>query len=88
MYHYFFKVLGYFAMDNGEAFSLKQRIGQRVLDLRTAKGYGVREFALLADVEHHQIINIEKGRTDMRVSTLYKIAVGLGITLSELLEFE
>lgn len=65
----------------------KEKLGQRVESLRTQKGYGVREFALLAEIEHHQLINIEKGRVDPRYSTLIKIAKALEIKTKDLLDF-
>lgn len=87
MYHYFFTVAGYFAMHNSDMESFKTELGERIRKLREAKKFGVREFALLADIEHHQLINIEKGRVDMRISTLRKIAGSLSMTLSELVDF-
>jgi transcriptional regulator with XRE-family HTH domain len=70
---------------NGDDF--KQALGRRVQELRGLKNFGVREFALIADIEHHQLINIEKGRVDIRLSTLRKIAKALEIEPKELLEF-
>ena len=63
--------------------SFKISLGNKVEALRSAK-----KFALLADIEHHQLINIEKGRVDIRLSTLVKIAKGLGIEPKELLDFK
>ncbi|WP_293298606.1 helix-turn-helix transcriptional regulator [Pedobacter sp. UBA4863] len=65
----------------------KEKLGQRIESLRTLKDYGVREFALLAEIEHHQLINIEKGRVDPRYSTLIKISKALEIEIKELLNF-
>lgn len=69
----------------GETF--KETLGKKIEKVRNQKGFGVREFALLADIEHHQLINIEKGRVDIRLSTLLKIAKGLGVDAKELLDF-
>ena len=65
----------------------KEKLGKTIERLRTAKKYGVREFALIAEIEHHQLINIEKGRVDIRLSTLIKIAKGLQVQPKELLDF-
>jgi transcriptional regulator with XRE-family HTH domain len=65
----------------------KEALGKKIEKMRTQKGFGVREFALIADIEHHQLINIEKGRVDIRISTLVKIAKGLGVEAKELLDF-
>jgi len=66
----------------------KQALGRRVQELRSLKNFGVREFALIADIEHHQLINIEKGRVDIRLSTLRKISKALEMQPSELLKFD
>nr|WP_158526207.1 helix-turn-helix domain-containing protein [Pedobacter paludis] len=53
--------------------------------MRKTQGHKVRPFAMLADIEHHQLINIEKGRVDLRVSTLIKICNALDILPKQLL---
>lgn len=65
----------------------KEAFGKKVEQFRAAKRYGVRELALIAGIEHHQLINIEKGRVDLRLSTLLKIAKALEIEPKALLEF-
>jgi transcriptional regulator with XRE-family HTH domain len=65
----------------------KIRLGKKIEDLRTSTDFGVRELALKADIEHHQLINIQKGRVDARICTLKKIADALGIELKVLLDF-
>jgi len=72
--------------DNKETF--KEALGNRIEHLRNQRNFGVREFALMAELEHHQLINIEKGRVDIRLSTLLKIAKGLGVEPKELLDFQ
>ncbi|MDB5024949.1 MAG: hypothetical protein JWP78_2704 [Mucilaginibacter sp.] len=72
--------------NNNENF--KETLGRKIAALRTLKKLGVREFALIADIEHHQLINIERGRVDIRLSTLIKIAKGLGVEPKELLDFK
>jgi transcriptional regulator with XRE-family HTH domain len=65
----------------------RQLLGNRIEELRTSKKYGVREFSLIADIEHHQLINVEKGRIDVRLRTLRKIAIGLNVEVMELFNF-
>jgi len=67
--------------------AFKEALGKNIEKLRIQKQFGVREFALIADIEHHQLINIEKGRVDIRLTTLLKIAKGLGVEPKELLDF-
>jgi len=63
---------------------LQAAIGKKIAELRNQHNYSLRELALLADIEHHQLVNIEKGRVDMRMSTLLKIANALKIELKDL----
>ena len=65
----------------------KEKLGNKIAEIRAQKKLGVREFALIAGIEHPQLINIEKGRVDIRVGTLLKIAKGLGVEAKELLDF-
>lgn len=67
--------------------NFKEKLGMRIENLRKEKGFGVREFALIAGIEHHQLINIEKGRVDLRLSTVVKIANGLEVEPKILLDF-
>ena len=62
-------------------------LGKKIESLRLKKNWGVREFAIIAEIEHPQLINIEKGRVDVRLSTLIKIAKGLQVEVKELLDF-
>jgi transcriptional regulator with XRE-family HTH domain len=67
--------------------TFKEILGEKIENLRTDKKYSTRQFALLAEMEHHQLINIEKGRVDIRLSTLIKIAKVLEVHPKELLDF-
>lgn len=68
--------------------SLKNNLGSRITKLRKDKGLGVRPFALLAEIEHPQLINIEKGRVDIKLATIHKIAKALQIEIKDLFNFE
>ena len=70
-----------------ENVDFKEALGKKIEKLRIARNWGVREFAIKAGIEHPQLINIEKGRLDIRLTTLIKIARGLEIEPKELLDF-
>jgi len=72
---------------NSETKSFKEILGTRISSERVGRGLGVRELALIAGIEHHQLINIEKGRVDIRLSTLLKIAKALNVKARDLLDF-
>jgi DNA-binding XRE family transcriptional regulator len=65
----------------------RKKLGDKIAEIRALKKYGVREFALIANIEHHQLINIEKGRVDLRLSTLIKIADAFDIPPKDLFNF-
>ncbi len=66
---------------------LKDELGKRIKELRKEKGLGVRQFALLAEIEHPQLINIEKGRVDLKLATIHKIANAFKIDVQDLFKF-
>ena len=72
--------------ENEEEEVFKRKLGGRIFNLRSPN-YSVREFARIANIEQLQLINIEKGRVDIRISTLKKIAKGLGLKPKDLLNF-
>ncbi|MDB5129724.1 helix-turn-helix transcriptional regulator [Mucilaginibacter sp.] len=63
----------------------KEFLGERIKSIRTGRNLGVRKFSQLADIEHHQLLRIEKGLVDIRLSTLRKIAIALNVKESHLL---
>lgn len=71
--------------DNHQKFKIK--LGQEIERRRESLNLGVREFARIAEIEHHQLINIEKGRVDVRLTTLIKISEGFAIEVKDLINF-
>jgi transcriptional regulator with XRE-family HTH domain len=66
---------------------LRSNLGDRIKTLRKKRDLSIRQFALLAEIEHPQLVNIEKGRVDLKLSTLNKIARGFEIDLMSLFDF-
>lgn len=62
-------------------------LGQRIRSLRT-EDYSQDDFAAHIDVYRSHMSLIEQGKTDIRLSTLLRIAQGLGMSVSDLLLFE
>lgn len=60
-----------------------QKIGSRIRALREERGITLRRFALMTDLNKSHLSAIELGRLDMRLSSLFKILDGLGITPEE-----
>ncbi len=62
---------------------LKEKIGERIVELRKAKKLSQQKFAYAADMERTYINHIEKGRKNISISTLEKIIVALDISLKD-----
>lgn len=63
---------------------LLKRIGANISRIRQERGLTVSELASRADMEKSNLIPIEKGRINVTIRTLKKIADALGMTVSEL----
>lgn len=61
--------------------------GRRLVDLRTATGLSQEAFAFKCGLDRTYIGIIERGEKSPTLNTLYKIANGLNITLSHLMDF-
>jgi transcriptional regulator with XRE-family HTH domain len=62
--------------------------GANFRKLREAKGYGMREFALNADMEYSTLSKIERGITNPTISTVLHLAEALGVSHGELFDFK
>lgn len=59
-------------------------IGDHIKQIRVLKGFSQKEIALALEMDQAQFSRIEGGKTDPAFSTIVKVAVALGIQLSEL----
>lgn len=58
-------------------------IGLRIRSLREERRISLRQFALMTDLNKSHLSDVERGRCDLRMSTLNKIVDGLGISTTE-----
>lgn len=54
--------------------------------LRGTRGYSQEAFALRADIHRTEVTKLESGKRDPKLGTVVKVARGLEVTLTELLE--
>jgi len=59
--------------------------GKRVRQLREAKDWTLEQLAEAAGMNELQVGHIERGASDVKLSTILKLSRGLGISASELL---
>ena len=60
-------------------------LGDRIRQFREARGLLQRELASASALPIRTIGRIERGEVDMRLSTLNKIAVALGVPIKDLI---
>ena len=63
-------------------------LAMRVKEYRKSQAKSQLDMAFEMGISVEEISRIERGMTDPRLSTLQKIAAHMGITVSDLLEFE
>jgi XRE family transcriptional regulator, regulator of sulfur utilization len=69
----------------GEAGDLQRRLGEAIKQRRDRDGLSQEALAAKADLHTTFLSELENGRKDLRLSTLCKVASGLGISVLELI---
>ena len=62
--------------------------GAQLRKLRLSKGFGLREFAIIADMEFSQISRIERGVTNPTLNTLLNLCIALKVSHQDLFDFK
>lgn len=75
-------------MNNKHQKDFCKSFGSQLRKLRLSKGYGLREFALFADMEYSQLSKIERGVTNPTLNTVLNLAIALDIEHTELFNFK
>lgn len=60
---------------------IQEKVGERVKELRKAKGYSQEKLALAAGLDRTYINSVENGRRNISIGSLVKILAALGISL-------
>lgn len=63
---------------------IKEKIGNRIRELRTQTGLSQEKFALKIGMDRTYFASVEAGKRNIAIVNLEKIANGLDVTLSEL----
>ena len=56
--------------------------------MRLAKGFGLRKFAMIADMEYSQLSKIERGVTRPPLNTMLNLCVALEVSHQDLFDFK
>lgn len=62
--------------------------GNNLRKLRKSKGWSITKLADLCDVEYRQVSDIELGKINTTVSTIYLLAKALGVAPKDLFDFD
>jgi putative transcriptional regulator len=65
---------------------LKIAIGKRIVELRTEKGWSQSDLARACNKDRQAIEVLENGKVNPTIFTLYEVAKGLDVSLSELMK--
>ena len=69
---------------DGKRAIVRARLGKRIHDLREAQSVSQYQFCEMVRMDRSYLIGVEKGRKNISIDNLGKIADGLDISLSEL----
>ena len=63
-------------------------IGSKIVQIRKEKGIKQIDLAAFTNIDERVIRRIEGGKTNPTIKTLIKIALGLGVSVKDLFDFE
>ncbi|MEM9362039.1 MAG: helix-turn-helix transcriptional regulator [Bacteroidota bacterium] len=66
---------------------LKQKVGERIIQLRTKKGWSQSDLARACGKDRQAMEKLENGKVNPTLYTLQEVASTLEISLSELINF-
>ncbi len=61
-------------------------VGHKIRRVRQLKSISQQDLAAMLNIEKSNMARIESGRTNITIRNLYRIAISLGVPLSELME--
>ncbi|WP_420400606.1 helix-turn-helix domain-containing protein [Flagellimonas sp.] len=66
---------------------LKQRIGKRIIELRSQKGWNQSDLARACKKDRQTLEKLENGKVNPTLFTLHEVAKALDVPLSKLINF-
>lgn len=66
---------------------LKKKIGQRIVALRSQKGWSQSDLARACDKDRQALEKLENGKVNPTIYSLLEIAKALDVSLKELVDF-
>ncbi|RDY60793.1 helix-turn-helix domain-containing protein [Flagellimonas nanhaiensis] len=66
---------------------LKQKVGERIVELRTGKGWSQSDLARACGKDRQAMEKLENGKVNPTLYTLLEVAKALEVSLSKLINF-
>ncbi|WP_046758604.1 helix-turn-helix domain-containing protein [Kordia jejudonensis] len=66
---------------------LKKKIGQRIVELRSQKGWNQSDLARACNKDRQAMEKLENGKVNPTIYSLLEIAIALEVSLKELVDF-
>ena len=66
---------------------LKKKIGQRIIELRTQKGWSQSDLARACNKDRQAMEKLENGKVNPTLYSLWEISVALNVPLRKVVEF-
>ncbi len=66
---------------------IKEKVGKRIKELRQLQGLSQEEFAFKCELDRTYITSLERGKRNISLENLEKIAIAFNMTLSEFFNF-
>jgi transcriptional regulator with XRE-family HTH domain len=67
---------------------VQQRFGKRLAELRKARGWSQEKLSLEAEIARSYLGGVERGKRNISLINICKLAQTLGLKPSELMDFE
>lgn len=67
---------------------IKEKVGKRIKELRIKEGLSQEEFAFKCDLDRTYITSLERGKRNISLTNLEKIAKAFNLSLSEFFNFD
>ena len=67
--------------------NIKEKFGRRVRVLRTIKGWSQMELGFRADVNRNYISDLERGKRNVSLMIIERIAIALEVEVKDLFKF-
>ena len=62
---------------------VKEKIGQRIKELREASSMSQKDLSYAADLDRSYIASVENGQRNVSIVNVEKIAIALGVSLKQ-----